>query len=65
MTKKVSLQYKINLEYISLRSWRYCVIKVLAADPRTKKGSGDEAFGISRGLVFLTRLVHNTAKYAG
>ena len=50
MTKKVSLQYKINLEYISLRSWLYFVIKVLAADPRTKKGSGDEAFGISCGF---------------
>ena len=32
----------------SLRSWWYCVIKVLAAEPRSKKRSGDEAFGISR-----------------
>ena len=32
----------------SLCSWRYCVIKVLAAEPRSKKRSGDEASGISR-----------------
>ena len=28
----------------SLRSWRYCEIKVLAAEPRSQKRSGDEAF---------------------
>ena len=32
----------------NLRSWLYCVgaIKVLAAEPRLKKGSGDKAFEI-------------------
>ena len=30
----------------SLRSWRYCEIKVLAAEPRSQKRSGDEAFEI-------------------
>ena len=67
----------------SLRNWWYCVIKVLAAEPRSKKRSGDEAFGLSRGISLplmaanshstgtaapppnLTRLVHNTASYAG
>ena len=28
----------------SLHSWRYCEIKVLAAEPRSQKRSGDEAF---------------------
>ena len=50
----------------SLRSWRYCVIKVLAAEPRSKKGSGDEAFEfLAVPPPNLTRLVHNTASYAG
>ena len=42
---------ELNLSYFlteaidrSLRSCRYCVIKVLAAEPRSKKRSGDEAF---------------------
>ena len=30
----------------SLRCWRYCEMKVLAAEPRSKKRSGDEAFEI-------------------
>ena len=33
----------VDLQTDSLRSWRYCVIKVLAAEPQSKKGSGDEA----------------------
>ena len=33
----------VDLQTDSLRSWRYCVIKVLAAEPRSKKGSEDEA----------------------
>ena len=60
------------------------MIKVLAAEPQSKKRSGDEAFGISHGFATcggstanshstgtaapppnLTRLVHNTASYAG
>ena len=46
---------------ISLRSWRYYVIKVLAAEPRSKKRSGDEVFEIPTGTAApppnLTRLV--------
>ena len=49
--------------HYSLRSWRYCVIKLLAAELRSKKRSGDEAFGSAP--PNLTRLVHNTASYAG
>ena len=54
------------------------MIKVLAAEPRSKKRSGDEAFEISRGSAAnsystgtaapppnLLRLVHNTTSYAG
>ena len=50
------------------------MIKVLATEPRSKKRSGDEAFGISRGISSplvaapppnLTRLVQNTTSYAG
>ena len=44
----------------SLRSWRYCVIKVLAAEPRSKIRSADEAFEVwyfSRIRRQLTRLV--------
>ena len=51
----------------SLRSWRYCEIKVLAAEPRSQKRSGDEAFEIflaASPLVTatpsnLTRLYYN------
>ena len=28
----------------SLCSWRYCVMKVLVAEPQSKKGSGEEAY---------------------
>ena len=43
---------ELNLSYFlteafdlgRLRSWRYCVIKALAAEPRSKKRNGDEAF---------------------
>ena len=49
------------------------MIKVLAAEPRSKKRSGDEAFEVflaASPLVAapppnLPRLVHNTASYAG
>ena len=46
------------------------MIKVLAAEPRSRKRSGDEAFLAASSLVEapppnLTRLVHNTASYAG
>ena len=44
----------------SLRSWRYCVIKVLAAESRSKISSADEAFEVwyfSRIRRQLTRLV--------
>ena len=43
-TTRVSIRsFVTNIKYpenISLRSWRYCVIKVLAAEQRSKKGSG-------------------------
>ena len=39
------------------------MIKLLAAEPRSKKRSGDEAFGSAP--PNLTRLVHNAASYAG
>ena len=49
ITKRISGKKKdFNLTFrilCSLRSWRYCVI-VLAAEPRSKKISGDEAFEI-------------------
>ena len=38
-----SIGYKYSC---SLRSWRYCEIKVLAAEPQSQKRSGDEAFEI-------------------
>ena len=46
------------------------MIKVLAAEPRSKIRSGDEAFdshstGKAAPPPNLTRLVHNTASYAG
>ena len=57
----------------SLRSWRYCVIKVLAAEPRSKKRSGDEARGSAakshstgtqyRQLRRLNEIGKNTASF--
>ena len=57
----------------SLRSQRYCVIKVLTGKPRCKKGVGmrgsfaanSHSTGTAAPLPNLTRLVHNTASYAG
>ena len=56
----------------------YCVIKVLAAEPRSKKKEWGRGVCISRGFAAnshstgtaapppnLPRLVHNTASYAG
>ena len=39
--------------HISLRSWRYCVIKFRRRSRDPKKGSGDEAFEILMYLVCL------------
>ena len=41
LTQQLTLQF---FNDFSLRSWRYCVIKVLAAEPRSKKRSWDESW---------------------
>ena len=43
----------------------YCVIKVLAAEPRSKKKEWGRGVFLAAPPPNLPRLVHNTASYAG
>ena len=52
----------------SLRSWRYCVgarLKFRRRSRVPKKGSRDEAVIATAPPPNLTRLLHNTTRYAG
>ena len=61
----VTKTHKWYSKNTSLRKWRYCVgaIKVLAAEPWSKKGSGEEAFIILK-HYFSRRIVEaHAAKF--
>ena len=72
---KSPIQQRLFNKFPSLRSWRHCVIKVLAAIQKKEWGRGislgfaphgkTHSTGTAAPPPNLTRLVHNTASYAG